>query len=229
MARTKDRGLTYLRRSTDKQAISLPSQLEWAVAAAGRHGVTLDAGSADLAHMQTLRLHTYKAVRLDDGITGSDLTRPGFRAVIDDALADRGVSHLFIYKRDRFARPEDAMEVAQVEKKLLEAGLTLVFSDQVSQPYARGQADMARDIGIWIGYYQGGEELRKHADRVLGFQRKLAEGGFRTGGNPPYASPACWSMPTGASWRSCRRARSCSRRAATCAWCRTTRRSWPPG
>jgi hypothetical protein len=136
--------------------------------------------------MQALRLHTYKAVRLDDGITGSDLTRPGFRAVIDDALADRGVSHLFIYKRDRFARPEDAMEVAQVEKKLLEAGLTLVFSDQVSQPYARGQADMARDIGIWIGYYQGGEELRKHADRVLGFQRKLAEGGFRTGGNPPY-------------------------------------------
>src|SRR5947209_10823602 len=91
MARTKNRGLTYLRRSTDKQAISLPSQLEWAMAVAGRHDVTLDADLADLAHMQAFRLHSYKAVRLDDGITGSDLTRPGFRAVIDDALSDRGV------------------------------------------------------------------------------------------------------------------------------------------
>ena len=43
MARTKNRGLLYARRSTDKQEISLPSQVEWAIAAADRHGVALDA------------------------------------------------------------------------------------------------------------------------------------------------------------------------------------------
>jgi hypothetical protein len=53
-------------------------------------------------------------------------------------------------------------------------------------PYSPGQQDIGRDIGLLCGYFQGGEELRKHADRVLGFQKKLAEGGFRTGGNPPY-------------------------------------------
>src|SRR5262249_897750 len=54
MIRPKDRGLDYLRRSTDKQEISLPKQLEWAVAAARQHGVALDAAVADLAHMQAL-------------------------------------------------------------------------------------------------------------------------------------------------------------------------------
>ncbi len=37
-----------------------------------------------------------------------------------------------------------------------------------------------------LAYYQGGEELRKHAERVLGAQLKLAEGGYRVGGNAPY-------------------------------------------
>src|SRR5438477_151608 len=119
MARVKNRGLLYARRSTDKQEISLPSQLDWAVATASQHGVALDAGPADLTHMQALRLHSYKAVRLDDGITGADMTRPGFLALNRDALGDRTVSHVFIYKRDRFARPADAMQAAQIEKQLL--------------------------------------------------------------------------------------------------------------
>src|SRR5262249_60436745 len=99
---------------------------------------------------------------------------------------DRSVSHLLIYKRDRFARPSDAIPMVQVEKRLLEAGITLVFSEGVSLPYPAGQQDIARDIGLLFGYYQGGEELRKHAERVLGFQRRLAEQGFRTGGNAPH-------------------------------------------
>src|SRR3954451_14458660 len=48
-----------------------------------------------VAVFQALRLHRHKGLRLDDGVTGADLTRPGFRAVIDDALADRRVSHVF--------------------------------------------------------------------------------------------------------------------------------------
>jgi DNA invertase Pin-like site-specific DNA recombinase len=186
MTRAKDRGMTYIRRSTDKQAISLPSQLEWAIAKAAQDRVALDATLPDLQHMQGRRLHSHKAIRLDDGVTGGDMTRPGFLAVNRDAIMDRSISHLFIYKRDRFARPEDAMGMAQIEKELLAAGITVVFSDCVSSPYLPGQQDLARDIALMLSYYQGGEELRKHSDRVLGFQRTLAEGGFRTGGNPPY-------------------------------------------
>ncbi len=186
MTRRKNRALVYVRRSTDKQAISLPAQVEWAVAAALKHEVALDASVADLELMQANALHSYKAIRLDDGVTGADLTRPGFLAVNRDVLADRAVSHLFIYKRDRFARPEDALDMVQVEKKLLAAGVTLVLSDGVSLPYQAGRQDMGRDISLLIGYYQGGEEIRKHAERMLVCQKMLAEGGYRTGGNAPY-------------------------------------------
>lgn len=184
--RTKNQGQTYLRRSTDKQEISLPSQLEWAIAAAREHEVVLDASIADLAYMQARHLFSYKAIRLDDGITGADLTRPGFLAINHDALADRTISHVFIYKRDRFARPDDAMQAAQIEKKLLLAGITVVFSDTVSLPIRAGEQNILRDIELLLPYYQSGEELRKHAERVLGFQKMLAEGGYRVGGNPPY-------------------------------------------
>ena len=186
MARTKNRGLMYARRSTDKQEISLPSQVEWAITAADRHGVALDASLADLVHMQSLRLHSYKDIRLDDGITGADMTRPGFLAVSADALSHKTISHLFIYKRDRFARPQDAMQAAQIEKRLLTAGITIVFSDTLSAPIRLGEQTIMRDLELLLPYYQGGEELRKHAERVLGFQKVLAEGGYRVGGNAPY-------------------------------------------
>ena len=186
MARNKNRGLVYLRRSSDKQEISLPQQLEWAINTAVRHDVILDASVSDLAHMQECGLHKYKSIHLDDGITGSDMTRAGFLSVNHDALLDRCVSHLFIYQRDRFARPEEAMAMVLVEKKLLEAGITLMFSNTVSVPYAQGEQDIARDLGILFGYHESGEFLRKHAERVLEFQRRLAREGYRTGGNPPY-------------------------------------------
>ncbi|MFM7149796.1 MAG: recombinase family protein, partial [Gemmataceae bacterium] len=186
MSRSKQLGLVYLRRSTEKQEISLTSQLEWALTAAARLEVPLDASLEDLKYMQAKGLSCHKAIYLDDGISGSDLTRPGFLKVNEDALKNRSVSHLFIYKRDRFARPQDAMRVALVEKTLLEAGVTLIFSDGDSKPYLQGQSHIVQDLGLVFGYYQSGEELRKHADRVLGFQRRLAEQGYRTGGNPPY-------------------------------------------
>jgi DNA invertase Pin-like site-specific DNA recombinase len=186
MIRSKNRGLVYLRRSTDKQAISLTSQLEWAIAAARKGGIALDAAVPDLTHMQALHLHAYKAIRLDDGITGADLTRPGFLSFNRDALEDASVSHAFFYKRDRFARPDDAMQASQIEKQLLFNGITVVHSDGVTPPLRRGEQNIMRDLELLFAYSQGGEELRKHAERVLGAQHKLAEGGYRVGGNAPY-------------------------------------------
>jgi DNA invertase Pin-like site-specific DNA recombinase len=184
--RPKNRGLGYLRRSTGKQEISLQKQLEWNVAAARHHAVAFDFAEADLADMLARGLHSYKSIRLDDGISGSDLTRPGFVSLNADALADPSVSHVFFYKRDRFARPDDAMQAAQIEKKLLFAGITVVHSDGVTLPIRRGEQSIMRDLELLLPYYQGGEELRKHAERVLGAQQELADGGYRVGGNAPY-------------------------------------------
>jgi hypothetical protein len=153
MARTKDSGLTYLRRSTDYQEMSLLNQLQWANTAAKYHGVRLDVAQSDLDHAMHLQLSSYKALRLDNGISGDDFTRPGFVAFNQDALADRRISHGFIYKRDRFARPKDAMEAAQLEKKLRTAGITVVFSDTVAQPISDSQPTIMHDLEMLLAEF----------------------------------------------------------------------------
>lgn len=185
-ARNKGRGLVYLRRSTGKQESSLKTQLEWALAEAGKHNVALDACPADEEHMRANRLSSYKDIRLDDGITGADMKRPGFLALIRDVLANRAISHVFIHQRDRFARPEEAIEMVAIEKKLVQAGITLVFSNGVAEPCERGNSDLVGDLTRMFAYYESGEFLRKHAERVIVAQRHIAQQGFRVGGNAPY-------------------------------------------
>ena len=186
MARTKNRGLVYLRRSTTKQEISLAKQLEWACDEAKRHDVRLDASNVDLELMQTRRLHSFKDIRLDDGISGSDMTRPGFRAFIQDSENNRAVSHVFFYKRDRFARSDDALEATRLEKNLRTRGITVVHSDGIGKPIRRGEQNILSDLEPLLAYSQGGEEVRKLAECILVAQKDLARRGYRVGGNAPY-------------------------------------------
>ena len=100
----------------------------------------VDATPADLQHMRSQNsLHSYKSIRLDDGITGSDPTRPGFKALIHDSISDRSISHNFGFRRDRFFRPEEPVEALQTEKDLSRAGVTIVFSTEVVPPRRRGK------------------------------------------------------------------------------------------
>lgn len=184
--RPKNKAKTYSRRSSGKQETSLETQLGWAVGEAARHQVALNATLDDLAFMKAQRLHQYKDICLDDSITGADLERPGFVAFIETLLADKSYSHAFIHKRDRLARPEDAIEMVQRERRLLLAGITIVYSDSVSEPMDRGRQYMERDLTMLMGYYESGAFLTKLAERILEKQRLLALDGFRVGGNAPY-------------------------------------------
>lgn len=184
--RQKNRGLVYIRRSTSRQEASLEIQLQWAIGEALRLNIALEAETADLARMQNDRLNSYRDIRLDDGITGANLKRPGFMALRRDATSNSTVSHLFIYQRDRFGRPEDANEMVMIEKGLRHAGLSIVYRDGIAAPMQRGQVDVGQEIAMFFGYYESGEFLRKLAERVISAQRLLAENGYRTGGNAPY-------------------------------------------
>ncbi len=186
MVRNGKRALLYIRRSTDQQELSLANQLEWGLAIAARHGLQLNTSSADLEHMQANHLHSYKGLRLDDGVTGADLNRPGFLALNQDALDDHSISHVLVFKRDRFARAQDSFQAALLEKQLRLAGISVVTSDGIGEPIQRGEQSLMQDLEMLIGHHQGGEELRKHAERVLGAQTRLARAGYRTGGNAPY-------------------------------------------
>ena len=185
-SRKKNRGLIYLRRSSDRQEISLQAQLNWAIIEARNHNVQVDASNEDLHDMQQSRLSVFKSIRLDDAITGADLNRPGFMALNADVQKDVAISHIFIHKRDRFARPEEATEMVLLEKRLRQLGITIVFSDKVAGPLERGQTNIADDLSVLFEYYESGEFLVKLSERIITVQRILAQGGYRTGGNPPY-------------------------------------------
>lgn len=184
--RTKNNGLTYLRRSGNRQEMSLGQQLEWALQVAAEHDIEFAAVPDDLEHMRRHRLHSYKGIRLDDAITGANLERPGFLAFIDDLLKDSSYSHGFILRRDRFARPDEASEMVLREKRLAQAGVTLVFHDKVLEPLEYGQTDFGRDLLAFYEYYSSGEYLWKLAENVIPAHRALADDGFSTGGRPPY-------------------------------------------
>jgi len=185
-SRQLGRGLAYLRRSTTKQELGIRSQLEWAIAEAKQRGVLLDATLADLDRMEAEGLNHFKDIFFDDGITGSDLSRPAFVGWRQAAMADKSVSHLFINKSDRFARPEQATEAMQAEIDLLLLGITVVFHNRTSLPRVRGNAYFAENVQLLYEYSQSGEYLTILAERVIGAQIRLAQAGFRTGGCAPF-------------------------------------------
>lgn len=68
-ARSKGKGLVYLRRSTSRQETGIHAQLGWAGSAARVHDVPLDAGPQDLEYMLTNQIQSrHKDIYLDDGI-----------------------------------------------------------------------------------------------------------------------------------------------------------------
>lgn len=185
-ARKKNKALIYLRRSSNRQEISLGAQLEWALAQAAKYELAVDATSEDLAHMQATGLHSYKSIRLDDSITGADMQRPGFLALMNEAQVDRAVSHILAYRRDRLARPHDAMGMANTELDIRKLGVTLVFSTGEAKPLERGDVKLHDELLLHLEYFENGDFLRQLAERVIVALVKIAKDGNWTGGQAPH-------------------------------------------
>lgn len=184
--RIKNQGLTILRRSGDRQETSLEKQVLWAVDAAQKQGVTLDASLEDLVWMQKKRLHKHKALRLDDAISGDELDRPGLTSMLLDACSDSRISHVFAFARDRLGRPSSPVDMMAKEMQLLQHGITIVYPDKVLDMPASGQLDIAELIKMLLDYHMSGEHPRKLAEQMINTQRLLADHGYSIGGNAPY-------------------------------------------
>jgi DNA invertase Pin-like site-specific DNA recombinase len=185
-ARVPRRALAYLRRSQSRQELGIRNQLEWAITEAAKLGVALDAKPNDVDHMQRNGLREFKGIYLDDGVTGADLNREAFTLFRKAVLRDRSISHVLIFKADRFARPEQAVAAMQMETELLFAGITVVFHNRLSEPRERGLQYFAQDMLLLYEYTQSGQFLADLAERVLRAQTNLAANGYRTGGIAPY-------------------------------------------
>ena len=185
-SRPNGRALVYERRSDDGQEASLRQQFDWAKDAAAKTGVAFRGTYADILELQQKRLHHRHDIYIDDAVTGGDLTRPGFQKFLRDAIADRSVSHVYVFKRDRLGRPQDILEMMQLEKQLISSGVTLVTHERTITPEDIKSNEMVYLLSGLIEYQEHGRFSPRLGDRIVFVQKSMAAKGWSTGGRAPY-------------------------------------------
>ena len=185
-SRPQNRGLSYYRRSDDKQETSLGQQHGWARETADKMGVVFRGTLADVERMQQQKLSHHQDIYIADAITGGDLSRPGFLQFLADAKADSTVSTVFVFKRDRLARPQDVLQMVALERDLILSGVTLVTHDRVFTPEDVKANDIVYLITSLIEYQQHGKFSPQLGDRMIFVQAAMAVKGYSTGGRAPF-------------------------------------------
>lgn len=185
MVQFQNAGIVYLRRSQERQATSLEAQLEWALKRAQELGVALDASLEQLRWMLEQRLSVLGAIYLDNAISGAETARPGYQALCIK-LKDCRETHVFAFKRDRLARPDNPAEFLATENCWRKSGKTLVLSEGTFEPLPHGESDLGEDLTSLVQYHSAKEFLKTLAERVISAKLIRARSGARNGGSAPY-------------------------------------------
>jgi DNA invertase Pin-like site-specific DNA recombinase len=180
------RGLFYTRDSGGEHENTPGEYVRWGQKEATRLGVAFTWSPETIEAMIRDGRSQDGDLFLDYGVKGNRLQRPGLDALFRVALADSGVTHVFIPRRDRLARPNNPTDAVQLETTLRTAGLTLIFMGKTMPPLKRGNHDLSELIVGMVDYSQAGQERRTLAEKIIYAQRKLASLGCSTGGRPPF-------------------------------------------
>ena len=185
-SRPKNRALMYERRSDDGQEASFKQQFDWAKAKSEAVGVPFRGTYADIEEMQRRKLHNLRDIYIDDAVSGGDLTRPGLRKFLDDAVKDKTVSHVYVFKRDRLGRPQNLLEMMHIERELISHGVTLVTHDKTYTPEDVKHNEAIYLLGGIVEYQEHGKFSPRLGDRIVFVQQSMAARGLSTGGRAPY-------------------------------------------
>ncbi len=159
----------------------------WASREASRLGVSFEGTAVTIEQMIRDGQFRSANIFLDYDVKGNQLSRPGLDALLETALGDHSVSHVFIPRRDRLARPDNPIDGITLELQFRSAGITLVFTDKVAGPIQKGsRQDIAELIVSVVDYDRAGKDRRDLADKIIRAQLALANAGYSTGGRPPY-------------------------------------------
>ena len=184
----KGRALFYTRDSGGKHENTPGEYVAWAQREANRLGLSFNGTPESIEAMIRAGTSASGDIFVDYGVQGHILSREGLDVMIEEALRDPQVSHIFIPRRDRLARPNNPVDGIKLENRLRENGLTLVFMDKVCPPLPRGKRqDISELIMATVEYDRSGQDRRDLAQKIIYAQIRLAKMGFSTGGRPPYA------------------------------------------
>jgi site-specific DNA recombinase len=154
----------YVRRSTDKQEMSLDQQRAKLEQFAGAKG--------------------WKLVKVfeDDAVSGSDMKRPGLDAMLEVARHSKEIHAVIAWERNRLARPKDPMDGMMLERELLASGKKVVY-------VATGQeagTSFASGLISYVEHHQSGDYLRKLSRDTMRGHIHRAERGLWSGGPIPF-------------------------------------------
>ena len=184
---TKGRGLFHTRDSGGKAEMTPSQYVEWTQRNAEELNVSFDGTPERIHAMIRENRYAYGDMFLDYDVKGSQLSRNGLNALINEAVNDPLVTHIFIPRRDRLARPDDPLDGIMLEKVLRSAGKTIVYMDRTLLPLKKGEkADIAELITAAVDFGHAAEFRHDLAQKILYAQLRLAKLGFSTGGRPPY-------------------------------------------
>ena len=183
----RGRGLFHTRDSGGKHETTPAKYVEWAADAARKHGVTFNGTATEIDAMIRDGKCADGDLFIDFDVKGNVLSRAGLDALRAEIRRDPSVSHVFIPRRDRFARPDDPLDGVQLENEIRAAGITLVFMDRVAPPISRGKRQNIGDLITSLIDYDGAGAFRQElARRIILAQIALAQAGFSTGGRAPF-------------------------------------------
>ena len=183
----KGRALFYTRDSGGKHETTPTEYVKWAQRESEKLDLAFDGTPDAIETMIREGRAVFGDIYLDYDVKGNTLTRDGLDALTRRALTDGDVSHILIPRRDRLARPDDAIDGMDLERKLRRAGLALVFMNRFCEPLGRsGRQDKGEQIVTMLDYMEAGEYRRDLAQKIILAQLRLAQSGFSTGGRPPY-------------------------------------------
>lgn len=185
---TVGRALFYSRDSGGKHDQTPAQYVEWAAREATKLGVKFDGTGDRIDEMIKNGQSVSGDIFFDYCVQGHVLSRPAFDPLFETVRKDLSVSHIFIPKRERFARPDDPFDAIKLEDELRKLGVTLVFGDKTLAPIAKNRRrDVAETIVSYMEYDQAGRFRQDLAGKMIYAQLQLAKRGFSTGGRAPYA------------------------------------------
>ena len=142
--------------------------------------------------------HTLLQVFGDEGVSGSQLDRPGIRALLTFLEGSDAKGTVVCWKRNRLARPSDPRDGLVLERRIEQTGWRLHF---LQGARASGNALVDTLMGV-IEHHEGGEFLRGLAvDVVRGRLRRLLAGELAPSGPVPYGYAKELEYPDGSTKR----------------------------
>lgn len=183
----RTRGLFYTRDSGGQHEQTPVEYVRWAQREAENLALEFDASPEIIQGLIKSRKPWDRDVYLDWIVKGNSLSRPGLEALKRRVASDPTIACIFIPRRDRLARPDDALDGMQLEADLRRNGVDIVFMDRVVKARdGNKREELTETISAAIDYSSAGQFRLDLSRKVIYAQLNLARDGFSTGGRAPF-------------------------------------------